>query len=75
MAGLALQEGAFDKSLVAAQRRRTLALDQEEYLRPQTTAESLAGLQPAFEGLMDMPFFDSGRTYREMVAERWPGLG
>ena len=21
-----------------------------------------------------MPFFDSGRTYREMVAERWPGL-
>ena len=52
----------------------TLALDREEYPRPQTTAESLANLQPAFEGLMDLEFFDSGRTYREWVAERWPGL-
>ncbi len=74
-AGAALQEGAFNNSLVAVHNPDgTLALDQEEYPRPQTTAESLAGLQPAFEGLMDMPFFDSGRTYREMVAERWPGL-
>jgi acetyl-CoA C-acetyltransferase len=75
-AGVALQEGAFNNSLVAVHNPDgTLALDQEEYPRPQTTAESLAGLQPAFEGLMDMPFFDSGRTYREMVAERWPGSG
>ncbi|MDG1703920.1 MAG: acetyl-CoA C-acetyltransferase [Pseudomonadales bacterium] len=74
-AGRALAEGAFTKSLVAVHNPDgTLALDQEEYPRPQTTAESLANLQPAFEGMMDMEFFDSGRSYRELVAERWPGL-
>ena len=74
-AGQALDQGAFAKSLVTVYNPDgTLALDQEEYPRPQTTAESLANLQPAFEGLMDMEFFDSGRSYRELVAERWPGL-
>ena len=74
-AGRAVREGAFNRALVPVNNPDgTLALDQEEYPRPQTTAESLANLQPAFEGLMDLEFFDSGRTYREWVAERWPGL-
>jgi acetyl-CoA C-acetyltransferase len=74
-AGRAVEEGAFSRALVSVNNPDgTLALDQEEYPRPQTTAESLANLQPAFEGLMDLEFFDSGRTYREWVAERWPGL-
>ena len=74
-AGRAVEEGAFNRALVPVNNPDgTLALDQEEYPRPQTTAESLANLQPAFEGLMDLEFFDSGRTYREWVAERWPGL-
>ena len=74
-AGKAIAEGAFSKALVPVHNPDgNLALDQEEYPRPQTTAESLATLQPAFEGLMDMEFFDSGRTYREWAAERWPGL-
>ena len=74
-AGRAVEEGAFNRALVPVNNPDgTLALDREEYPRPQTTAESLANLQPAFEGLMDLEFFDSGRTYREWVAERWPGL-
>lgn len=74
-AGRAVAEGAFNRALVPVNNPDgTLALDREEYPRPQTTAESLANLQPAFEGLMDLEFFDSGRTYREWVAERWPGL-
>ena len=74
-AGRAVEEGAFNRALVPVNNPDgTLALDQEEYPRPQTTAESLANLQPAFESLMDLEFFDSGRTYREWVAERWPGL-
>ena len=74
-AGRAVEEGAFNRALVPVYNPDgTLALDREEYPRPQTTAESLANLQPAFEGIMDLEFFDSGRTYREWVAERWPGL-
>ena len=74
-AGLALESGAFKNSLVPVYRPDgTLALDQEEFPRPQTTVESLANLQPVFGNFMDMPFFDSGLTFREMVAKRWPDL-
>jgi len=74
-AGLAMQAGAFAKSLIPVYRPDgTLALDDEEFPRPQTTAESLAKLQPVFGNFMDLPFYDSGLTFREMVAKHWPGL-
>ena len=74
-AGLAIEAGAFNNSLVPVYRPDgTLALDQEEFPRPQTTVESLANLQPVFGNFMDLPFFDSGLTFREMVAKRWPDL-
>ena len=74
-AGAALESGAFSKSLTPVFRPDgTLALDNEEYPRPQTTAESLAGLEPVFGRFMDLPFFDSGLTFREMVAKKWSHL-
>lgn len=74
-AGIAMENGAFAKSLIPVYRPDgTLALDHEEYPRPQTTVESLANLSPVFGNYMDMPFFDSGLTFREMVEKRWPGL-
>ena len=74
-AGAALESGAFDKSLIPVYRPDgTLALDTEEFPRPQTTVEQLANLQPVFGNFMDMPFFDSGLTFREMVAKKWPDL-
>jgi len=74
-AGEAIAAGAFDKSLVPVFRPDgTLALDKEEFPRPQTTAESLANLSPVFGNFMDMPFYDSGLTFREMVAKKWPDL-
>ena len=74
-AGKALESGAFKKSLIPVYRPDgTLALDTEEFPRPQTTAESLANLNPVFGNFMDMPFFDSGLTFREMVAKKWPDL-
>lgn len=74
-AGEALKTGAFDKSLVPVYRPDgTLALDTEEFPRPQTTVESLANLSPVFGNFMDMPFFDSGLTFREMIAKKWPDL-
>ncbi|MCR9278722.1 MAG: acetyl-CoA C-acetyltransferase [Pseudomonadaceae bacterium] len=74
-AGAALERGAFDKSLIPVYRPDgTLALDTEEYPRPQTTAEHLSNLDPSFKNFMDIPFFDSGLTFGEMIAKRWPGL-
>lgn len=74
-AGVAMEEGRFEKSLIPVYKDDgTLALDKEEYPRPSTTAEKLATLDPVFAGLMDLPYFDSGLTYREMVKKRWPDL-
>jgi acetyl-CoA C-acetyltransferase len=74
-AGEALKNGAFSKSLIPVYRPDgTLALDTEEFPRPQTTAEQLANLNPVFGNFMDLPFFDSGLTFREMVAKKWPNL-
>ena len=74
-AGEALASGAFSKSLIPVYRPDgTLALDTEEFPRPQTTAEQLANLNPVFGNFMDLPFFDSGLTFREMVAKKWPEL-
>ncbi|MDB9918479.1 acetyl-CoA C-acyltransferase, partial [Pseudomonadales bacterium] len=36
--------------------------------------ESLAKLEPVFGAFMDLPFYDSGLTYREMVEKKWPNL-
>ncbi|MDB4150023.1 acetyl-CoA C-acetyltransferase [Pseudomonadales bacterium] len=74
-AGKALLDGAFTKSLIPVYRPDgTLALDTEEFPRPQTTVESLAKLEPVFGAFMDLPFYDSGLTYREMVEKKWPNL-
>ena len=74
-AGAALESGAFSKSLIPVHRPDgTLALDNEEYPRPQTTVESLANLEPVFGNYLDLPFFDTGLTFREMIQKKWPHL-
>ena len=52
----------------------TLALDKEEFPRPQTTLEGLAALQPSFAPLADYPLDETGITYRNMVLQKYPGL-
>jgi acetyl-CoA C-acetyltransferase len=55
-AGVALAEGRFDKSVVpVVDDEGNVILDHEEYPRPDTTAESLAQLKPAFEMFANMP--------------------
>lgn len=74
-AGAAITAGAFDKSLIPVMHPDgTLALAAEEFPRPQTTVESLSNLKPVFGNFMEMPFYDSGLTFREMVAKKWPDL-
>ncbi|MDO8389875.1 MAG: acetyl-CoA C-acetyltransferase [Actinomycetota bacterium] len=74
-AAVAIAEGRFDKSLVPVYRPDgTLALDREEFPRPQTTMETLSALKPSFEALADIVLNEAGDTYRNMVLRKFPGL-
>lgn len=71
----AIENGHFDKSLIAVHREDgTLALDKEEFPRPQTTLESLAALDPSFAKLADIPLDEQGTTFRKLVAQAYPDL-
>ena len=74
-AARAIDNGYFDKSLVPIYKDDgTLALDREEYPRPQTTLEGLAQLKPAFEAMYDAPLDESGLTFRKVVEARFPDV-
>jgi acetyl-CoA C-acetyltransferase len=74
-ADIAIKEGRFDKSLVPVYREDgSLALDHEEFPRPQTTAEALAALKPSFAAIADVPLDDKGTTYRSLIQQKHPGL-
>jgi acetyl-CoA C-acetyltransferase len=74
-AAQAIAEGRFNKSLVPIHKADgSLALDQEEFPRPQTTAEGLASLKPAFTAMADFPLDDRGTTYRNLILAKYPDL-
>ena len=74
-ADYAIANGYFSKSLVPVYRvDGSLALDRDEYPRPQTTAEGLAALKPAFEANADTPVDDLGNTPRSFILQKYPGL-
>ncbi len=74
-AAAAIAAGHFDKSLVPVYREDgSLALDKEEYPRPQTTREGLASLKPAFSAVADYPIDDKGTTYRSLILQQYPDL-
>ena len=71
----AIRNGYFAKSLVPVHHEDgTLALDREEYPRPQTTREGLAALKPAFQAMADAPIDESGTTYRRLITQKYPDL-
>ena len=74
-AARALDEGRFDKSLVPVYNLDgTLALDKEEFPRPQTTMESLAGLKTVFDMFTGIPVDDQGNTYGNLITRIYPEL-
>ncbi len=74
-AAVAIAEGRFAKSLIPVYRADgTLALDHEEFPRPQTTAEGLAGLKPAFTTLADVALDEQGTTFRKLILAKYPDL-
>lgn len=70
------QEGRrFSRSLVPVYNRDgSLALDHDEHVRPQTTAESLAALRPAFTAVQQFAASPDGTTMRQMIERRYPDL-
>ena len=71
----AIANGHFNKSLVAVYHDDgSVALDREEYPRPQTTLEGLSQLKAAFEAIYDYPLDEEGLTYKRLVEATYPGV-
>lgn len=74
-ADVAIKEGRFDKSLVPVYREDgSLALDREEFPRPQTTLEGLSSLKASFEMIANVPVDDKGTTYGDLIRQVYPDL-
>lgn len=75
-AAQAIAQGRFDKSLITVRNPDgSVALDHEEFPRPQTTAETLAGLKTVFDRVRDVVADErTGATYGEMIQRRYPQL-
>ena len=72
-ANRAITENRFAKSLVPVLNPDgSVALDHEEFPRPETTAEGLAALKPSFAGLAD--FDIGGTTFRKQINRHYPDL-
>jgi acetyl-CoA C-acetyltransferase len=72
-ADVAIKEGRFAKSVVPIYNEDgSVALDREEFPRPETTAEGLAALKPSFAGLADFDL--GGTTFRKQINRRYPDV-
>lgn len=70
----ALAEGAFNKSLVTVYNEDgSVALDHEEFPRPETTLEGLSQLKASFDGMADFDL-GGGMTFRKLIQMKYPGL-
>ncbi|MBJ7485148.1 acetyl-CoA C-acetyltransferase [Brevundimonas sp.] len=74
-AAVALAEGRFDRSVVPVYNDDgSVALNHEEFPRPQTTEEGLAQLKPAFVAIENVPAAPDGTTMRGMIERKYPDL-
>ncbi|HEY5290136.1 MAG TPA: acetyl-CoA C-acetyltransferase [Caulobacteraceae bacterium] len=74
-ADAAIKGGHFDRSLIAVYRDDgSLALDHEEFPRPGTTLEGLAGLKPAFAAMANVPIDSAGTTLGGLINKVYPDL-
>lgn len=70
----AIKEGRFAKSVVPVYNEDgSVALDREEFPRPETTAEGLAGLKASFGALADFDL-GGGVTFKKQIQRRYPDL-
>jgi acetyl-CoA C-acetyltransferase len=71
----AVAGGHFKRSMIPVHRDDgTLALDHDEYPRPQTTLAGLAGLKPSFEAVADVAVDATGKTFRQLINDKYVDL-
>ena len=74
-AAAAIADKRFERSIVPVlDDAGNVLLDHDEYPRPQTTAEGLAALKPAFGALMDWAYDDEGNSFRKQINRRYPDV-
>jgi acetyl-CoA C-acetyltransferase len=74
-AARAIEENRFENSLVPVYNLDgSLAMDREEFPRPGTTMETLAGLKPVFGTWASIPVDESGTTYGDLIRQVYPEL-
>uniref|UniRef100_B0T7Y3 Acetyl-CoA acetyltransferase n=1 Tax=Caulobacter sp. (strain K31) TaxID=366602 RepID=B0T7Y3_CAUSK len=71
----AIREGRFDRALVPVYRDDgSIALDREEFPRPETTLEGLSSLKAAFEVMAGVPIDEAGTTLGGLIQQVYPDL-
>ena len=74
-AAQAIAEGRFDKSLITVKNPDgTVALDHEEFPRPETTKEGLSELKTVFSVVRDVPVDEAGTTYGTLIQRKYPEI-
>jgi acetyl-CoA C-acetyltransferase len=74
-AARAIADGLFARSMIPVHRPDgTLALDRDEFPRPDTTLESLSALRPSFAALSEAVLDAEGTTYSSLLRARYPPL-
>jgi acetyl-CoA C-acetyltransferase len=74
-ADAAIKGGHFKKSVVPVYKEDgSLALDREEFPRPQTTLEGLSALKPSFEAIAEVPLDEKGTTLGGLIRQVYPDL-
>src|SRR3546814_3923568 len=69
---MAIKDGRFAGSTIPVLNPDgSVALDHEEFPRPQTTAEGLAALKPSFAALADFDL-GGGVSFRKQINRRYP---
>ncbi|CAN5417781.1 acetyl-CoA C-acetyltransferase [soil metagenome] len=71
----AIRHGHFDRSLVPVYRDDgSVALDREEFPRPETTIEGLSALKASFEMMAGVPIDEAGTTLGGLIHQAYPDL-
>ena len=74
-AAQAIAEGRFDRSLITVKDPDgTVALDHEEFPRPETTKAGLAELKTVFSVVRDVPVDEAGTTYGALIQQKYPEI-
>ena len=74
-AAQAIAEGRFDKSLITVKNPDgTVALDHEEFPRPETTKQGLSELKTVFSVVRDVPVDEAGTTYGALIQQKYPEI-